>query len=95
MNITKHANDRMLRLAHVVGRSAIQSLIAKANTAPRHGDHAVVIELNHPVCDPHREQWEESDRLAGIVRNGRLVSVMLTRANQCNRAHLRVSAIHS
>ena len=54
---------------------------------------AIVLTLDNPVDNNHRDNWELNDRLVGIVRDGSLVTVMLSRKNQINKAHLRTDRV--
>ena len=90
--VTSHAQEEIARLAPFVGRARIHSLVRRARQLPNDGSFAVCCPM-HKVTDPERDQRRPSDVAAAIVRRGKLITVMLTRREQVNRAHLRVDNI--
>lgn len=56
---------------------------------------AVVVKLEVTVsanCS-HREFWGDNDILVAIIRNGKVVTVMMSRSNQKNCSHFRTDYI--
>lgn len=92
MEFTIHAQERLQALTPRVGSPAIRSLIREIEQTPMTGNHAVVIPIR-PTKDPHRRQWVASDHIAAIIRNGRVVTVCLTRKKQVSPEHFRVEKI--
>jgi hypothetical protein len=58
---------------------------------PQHS--IAIVEKIAPVANPIREDWAPNDRICAIWRYGELQTIMLTRASQINRSHLRVDRI--
>ena len=54
---------------------------------------AVILTLDKAAENPYRDDWFANDRLVGIIRDGNLVTVMLSRKNQINSAHLRTDRV--
>lgn len=92
MEFTIHAQERLQALAPQVGSPAIRSLIREIEQVPETGNHAVLVPVQ-PQKDPARNQWGLSDHIAAIVREGRVVTVCLTRKKQVSPEHFRVDRV--
>ena len=95
--VTKHAAEnskRYLNPEHT-SRSGAQSFVAAVNKAmvDYRNSTAVVLTLDKAVRNDYRDDWQANDRLVGIVRHGDLVTVMLSREAQINKAHLRTDRV--
>jgi hypothetical protein len=93
MQLTHHAKKRMTMLAPVVGREPIQMLLHRLDRVPSRGSYALVVPLDFQANDPNRLQGSPCDHLAAVIRNGRVVSVMLSRTSQIHTEHFRVGTI--
>ena len=91
--LTFHARERIRALAPVTGREPMQALLDRLAVAPNRGDIAIVQPLGFEAKDPYRDQGSPCDHIAAVVRNGRIVSVMLSRTGQISRKHFRVNAV--
>ena len=91
--LTFHAQERITALAPVIGRDPIQMLLHRLNRVPGQGSFALVVPLAFETKDPGRLQGTACDHLAAVIRNGRVVSVMLSRTGQITRQHFRVGSI--
>ena len=91
--LTNHARERIRLLAPVIGRGPMQALLNRLAAAPNRGDIAIVSALGFETNDPNRVQGSPCDHIAAVVRNGRIVSVMLTRESQLTRQHFRVNIV--
>jgi hypothetical protein len=85
--LTLHARDRLMSLP-----CSREAKIAALECALSVQEGAVCKGVRG-TFDNARDQWAQSDVLALIVRNGRIVSAFLTRKGQVNTAHLRVERI--
>jgi len=94
--VTKHAaeNSKKYLNPQHTNKAAALRFTAQVNLAmgKRHST-AVILTLDNPVSNPHRDDWALNDRLVGVVRNRNLVTVMLSRAAQINKKHLRTDSI--
>ena len=54
---------------------------------------SVVIALDKAVRNDYRDDWARNDRLVAIIRHNDLVTVMLSRAEQMHKRHLRTDRI--
>lgn len=81
---------RVLSVIGIVAKPCWQYVsMAKARSC------ALCIELADPLTTDDRDQWVESDHFAIIARNGRVVTVMLTRKGQLHPAHLRTDIVRT
>ena len=95
--VTKHASEnskRYLNPEHT-SKAKARRFVAAVNHAmvDNRNSTAVVLELDKAVRNDYRDDWQANDRLVGIVRHGDLVTVMLSRKNQINKAHLRTDRV--
>jgi len=92
--VTKHAADNWTTHSTNLTaeqKKAVLTLTAKAETLTT---TTVSIVAKIAPCDnAHRDNWAMNDRLVVIVRNGTVKTVMLSRAAQINKGHLRTSKI--
>lgn len=91
--VTKHAQDNWTKHAHNLTteqKKAVLTLTAKAEKTS--GSVAIVAKIT-PCDNEYRDNWAMNDRFCVIVRNGTVKTVMLSRAAQINKSHLRTSQI--
>jgi hypothetical protein len=94
--VSKHAQENANKYLNknYTNKAAAMRFQGACNAAmSKSGSTAVVLTLDNPVSNPHRDDWAPNDRLVGIVRNHNLVTVMLSRKNQINSGHLRTDRI--
>lgn len=92
--MTRHAEENLQNYARIIGvkqAKKLMPLMAKALNFS--GSTAAVVVLDKAYPNPHRDCWQENDVLAAIVRNGQVVTVMMTRKSQVNRNHFRTDRI--
>ena len=92
---SKHAIENMAKFTKFVPMDKLAELSDKLQNNKHQlsvpGGVAIVVELDVPVNNPERDQWELSDAVALVVRGGTVVSVMLTRKEQCHLNHFRTA----
>lgn len=93
--MTKHAEENYRNYAKIIGiaqAKQLMPLMVKALNlnAP---SVAAILYLDKAYSNPHRDDWKPNDVLCAIIRNGQVVTVMMTRKEQVNKKHLRTSRI--
>ena len=94
--VSTHALEnakKYLNKEHTNKKSAMAFQDAVNSSMNQNGSVAIVLTLDRAVGNEYRDNWEPNDRLVGIVRDGSLVTVMLSRKNQINRNHLRTDRV--
>jgi len=87
MKIDEHALDRA---------QAMRVPMALVRAAARHSKDAKSVAVCVSVAPfrvRDREQWQESNVIAAIVRNDRLVTFLATRKAQVHEKHLAVDVV--
>ena len=93
--MTQHATQNLRNYAKIVGMKQARQmmpLMAKAldiNTQ----SVAAVLYLDKGYDNPHRDEWALCDCLVAIIRDGQVVTVMMSRKSQANCKHLRTQVI--
>lgn len=93
--VTEHANQNAIKYLnpqHTNRTDAAKFQAAVNRAMGKRSSTAVVLTIT-AVDNAHRDNWAMNDRLVGIVRHGDLVTVMLSRKNQINSAHLRTDRV--
>jgi hypothetical protein len=92
--MTKHAEENLQNYARIIGiKQAKRIMPLMAQALDLTGSTAAVIYLDKAYSNPHRNDWKPNDVLAAIIRNGQVVTVMMTRKEQVNKKHFRTSRI--
>lgn len=92
--LTDHAKENLEKYSDLVSEKAIVLLCGKMAKAVRMSDStACIVRLSKAIDNPYRDDWQASDIICAIVRNGIVKTVMLTRRSQVNKSHLRTSRI--
>lgn len=91
--VTKHAQENWAKYRkHMTTEQAKSVLVATAKAEKSSGSVAVVTTIS-AVENPYRDDWKPNDRLVVVIRNGIVKTVMLSRASQMNKSHLRTDRI--
>lgn len=101
--MTKHSQQNLVKFIEQgqIQESEAAALLDKCRKALSFSQYrkstAVVIQLSIKVSATyqHRDYWAASDRLVAIIRDGKVVTIMLSRKNQINTRHLRTDKIFS
>lgn len=99
--MTKHSQENLVKFLEqgIIDRKDAAQLLEKCRKALSLSKYrqstAVVIKLTAKVSKSysHRDYWADNDTLCAIIRNGKVVTVMLTRSSQVNQDHFRVEFI--
>jgi hypothetical protein len=94
-HLTSHSESRLAVVCRELGvqPNIVAALRRHLEQATPDGDAAVCCAATQKACLSDREQWAESDVVAAIVRNSKVVTVMATRKGQVTPDHLRVKRI--
>jgi len=101
--MTKHGEANLVKFikTKTIQKSDAKSLLAKCRKAlsiERYAiSTAVIVKLSKVVSksNDHRDFWGNNDTLVAIIRNGKIVTIMLTRSSQCRKDHFRTDEIFS
>lgn len=99
--MTKHSQENLVKFIEdrIVAEQEAASLLEKCRKALSLKKYrkatAVVVSLNAKVSSSyaHRDYWGDNDTLVAIIRNGKVVTIMLTRSAQVNNGHFRTDYI--
>lgn len=99
--MTKHSQENIVKFLEkgLISEACAAKLLAKCRKAlslkKYQASTAVVVDLTVSVSktESHREFWADSDRLVAIIRNGKVVTVMLSRKSQETKEHFRTDFI--
>lgn len=101
--MTSHSQRNLVKFIEdqAIQESDAAKLLAKCRKAlslSRYREScAVIVRLQSKVSASyaHRDFWGENDTLVAIIRDGKVITVMLTRSSQCRKDHFRTDEIFS
>jgi hypothetical protein len=94
MAVSEHAMENLKKYAKITGVKQAKRLFPlMAQALKMDGSTAAVITLDKAYENPFRPNWKPNDVLAAIIRNGEVVTIMMTRTEQVNKAHFRTDNI--
>ena len=101
--MTKHSQANLIKFLeeNTIQEADAAKLLAKCRKAlgisKYRGSCAVVVKLEGSVSKSysHRDYWGDSNILVAIIRNGKVVTVMLSREEQNHTTHYRTDYIFS
>jgi hypothetical protein len=88
--MSKHAAENLRNYSKMVSSKAIAELKRKISLVIGLNDStACIVYLAKAVSNPHRNDWKPNNVISAIVRDGKVVTVMMTRTSQVNARHFR------
>jgi hypothetical protein len=91
--VTKHAQDNWTKHSHNLTTAQKKAVLTLAAKAEKSSDSVAIVAKIAPCDNAHRDNWAMNDRFVIIVRNTVIKTVMLSRAAQINKGHLRTTKI--
>lgn len=91
--VTKHAADNIEKYSKMITKQYMMELLVKISKAVKMNGSTSCVVAIPPIDNPYRDNWQANNRLVAIIRNNKVMTVMLSRKSQINRAHLRTSRI--
>lgn len=92
--VSEHAMENLKNYSRIIGVKQAKRLFPlMAQGLKEKCSVAAVITLDKAYENPYRPNWKPNDVLAAIIRNGCVVTIMMTRTEQVNKKHFRVQKI--
>ena len=90
LTVNAHAIENFTKYAKRIRKETMLALLAKMRQGLKMNcSVACVVNLDTPISNPHRDDWQMNNRIVAIIRNKTVITVMLSRRSQITKAHLR------